>query len=148
LEGGRLPVAPTPATGEGKGRSPNAPGSWPATVVTTYQHARLMELLEAENLPAQLTEDLTALPGPGTVTVVKGSLAEGWTAASLGITLYTDREIFGWSKPRVTPRRKRAPREAFFTDFQAGDYVVHIEHGIGQLVTTTKMRDDAGVERE
>jgi transcription-repair coupling factor (superfamily II helicase) len=45
----------------------------------------------------------------------------------------TDAEIFGWSRP--APRRVRRPRavtpEAFFADMSPGDYVVHLEHGIG-----------------
>lgn len=87
------------------------------------------------------------LAEPGHITILKGSLAEGWVAPGLQLEIYTDHEIFGWSKPRVTPRRKRTARETFFAELTAGDYVVHIEHGIGRLEGTTKMRD-AGVEHE
>jgi transcription-repair coupling factor (superfamily II helicase) len=118
------------------------------TVITSYQYARLQSMLEAEDIPITATDSIESLPEPGTITLVRGSLAEGWSAEGLGITLYTDHELFGWSKPRVTPRRKRAARDTFFTDFRTGDYVVHIEHGIGQLTGTTKMRDDTGIERE
>lgn len=116
-------------------------------VITSYQHGRLAELLTNENVPVRVVDEVTLPFEPGTVTIVKGSLAEGWIAPSLDLEVYTDHEIFGWQKPRAAPRRKRAPRDTFFTEFTPGDYVVHIEHGIGRLVGTTKMRD-AGIERE
>ncbi len=61
----------------------------------------------------------------------------------------TDAELFGWGKPK--PRRPQQPRavapEVFFADVQPGDYVVHLEHGIGQFKGLIKMAVD-GVERE
>jgi len=118
-----------------------------ALILTSYQHGRLAELLSEESIPVEVVTDLEQAPDAGTVTIVKGSLAEGWVAPALGIELFTDHEIFGWSKPRAAPKRHRAVRETFFTDFTQGDYVVHIEHGIGQLSGTTKMSDN-GIEKE
>jgi transcription-repair coupling factor (superfamily II helicase) len=118
-----------------------------AVIITSYQHARLTELLAGEGIGATVVDDLQTVPEPGTITIIPGSLAEGWIAPSLGISLYTDHEIFGWSKPRLTPRRRHTPREAFVPTLTPGDYVVHIEHGIGQFIGTTRMADD-GVERE
>jgi transcription-repair coupling factor (superfamily II helicase) len=47
--------------------------------------------------------------------------------------LLTDGEIFGWRRPaprRPIHRRKVAPESAF-ADLSPGDYVVHVEYGIG-----------------
>jgi transcription-repair coupling factor (superfamily II helicase) len=63
--------------------------------------------------------------------------------------LLTDGEIFGWVRP--APRRRARPRaiapESYLADLRPGDYVVHVEHGVGifQGLTTLKME---GVERE
>jgi len=61
----------------------------------------------------------------------------------------TDAELFGWGKPR--PRRPQQTRalapEVFFADVQPGDYVVHLEHGIGLFRGLIKMAVD-GIERE
>ncbi len=61
----------------------------------------------------------------------------------------TDAELFGWAKPK--PRRPQRTRalapEVFFADVQPGDYVVHIEHGIGRFHGLIKMALD-GAERE
>ncbi|PKO22018.1 MAG: transcription-repair coupling factor [Chloroflexi bacterium HGW-Chloroflexi-1] len=61
----------------------------------------------------------------------------------------TDAELFGWGKPKPRrPRRTRAVApEVFFADVSPGDYVVHMEHGIGQFQGLFKMVLD-GVERE
>ncbi len=128
---------------------PRSPGVAKGTelIITTFQHARVAELLGAEGLPVTVVEDIEHVPRAGQITIVKGSLGEGWVAASLGIELYSDHELFGWSRPRTVPRRKRAPSGTFFSDFKPGDYVVHVEHGIGRLVGTSSMVDD-GMERE
>lgn len=53
----------------------------------------------------------------------------------LSFILYTDAEIFGWSrsKPRrlTTQYTRPSAPEAFFADLAPGDFVVHIDHGIG-----------------
>jgi transcription-repair coupling factor (superfamily II helicase) len=113
------------------------------------------EAAEAALAPAEADE---GLPPPGSVTVTQGSLAEGWIlegGAGRGkhavlCTLLTDAELFGYFKPE--PRRRPAVRravtpESFFSDVQPGDYVVHIEHGIGVFRGLVKL-DLEGVERE
>jgi transcription-repair coupling factor (superfamily II helicase) len=61
----------------------------------------------------------------------------------------TDAELFGWGKPKPRrPQRTRAMApEVFFADVQPGDFVVHIEHGIGRFRGLLKMPVD-GTERE
>lgn len=101
---------------------------------------------------------LDALPEPPSarVTLVRGTLAEGWilrggdpSAPYQAWHLLTDTEIFGWRRPeprRPVRRRKVAP-EAYFADLTPGDFVVHADYGIGifrGLVT----RAPDGVERE
>ncbi|HEX6384453.1 MAG TPA: transcription-repair coupling factor [Anaerolineae bacterium] len=135
-------------------------------VVVSRQAARLAELWREENrgdtspllssAPAPLhpTDSLTELPPDGTLTFVQGSIAEGFTLVrrednEVLLELLTDAEIFGWSRP--APRRWRSPRpiapEAHFADINAGDYVVHLEYGIGQFQGLVS-RNIGGTERE
>jgi len=136
------PVAAQPEGEASAGASPDR-----ALVITSYQHARLAEILQGEGLVVEIVEALTRPPDPGQIIIVKGSVAEGWSAPDLDIDLYTDHEIFGWSKPRGVARRRRAARDTFFSPFTPGDYIVHVEHGIGQLTGVTRMSDERG-ERE
>ncbi len=51
------------------------------------------------------------------------------------VLVFTDTEIFGWRPPQVRRRprpRARAPEQAY-ADLRPGDYVVHLDHGIGRF---------------
>jgi transcription-repair coupling factor (superfamily II helicase) len=98
--------------------------------------------------------ELVELPADGSLTFVQGGLAEGFTLVDRAnnrvlLDLLTDGELFGWSRP--APRRWRAPHaiapEARFADISAGDYVVHLEYGIGQFDGLV-VRGIGGTERE
>jgi transcription-repair coupling factor (superfamily II helicase) len=114
-------------------------------VIASMQHERVLELLREEEIPVRSASELNELPEPG-ATVVTASLAEGWRLPGRDIDFITDHELFG--RPRTRPvRRTRAPREAFFSDFAPGDYVVHLEHGIGRFDSVVRLIVE-GVERE
>jgi transcription-repair coupling factor (superfamily II helicase) len=137
------------------------------TVVVSLQTARLAELWREEQkertdsvlLPnmhenARPVETLPELPPPGALAFVHGSIAEGFNLVrrednKILLDLLTDAEIFGWSRP--APRRWRQPRaaapETYFSDIQAGDFVVHLEYGIGKFQGLVS-RTIGGVERE
>ncbi len=97
---------------------------------------------------------LPAVPPPGSLNFVQGSLAEGFVLVDrnshqVKLHLLTDAEIFGWSRP--APRRLRQPRpaapEAYFADIKQGDYVVHLDYGIGYFEGLV-VRNLGGTERE
>jgi transcription-repair coupling factor (superfamily II helicase) len=126
-------------------------------VVVSQQAQRLAELWGAEYTYTHPLEELYHTP-QDPLTFVQGSLSEGWILRGIdlgspvhfsSLHLLTDAEIFGWRRPesrRAASRRKAAP-ETYFSDLAPGDFVVHIEHGIGifrGLVT----RAMDGVERE
>ena len=80
---------------------------------------------------------------------MRGTAAQGWR--SPGLSILTDGDLFGWVKARrlTRPRRRRevASADAFFAELKPGDYVVHIEHGIGMYQGLAKRAVD-GSERE
>ena len=99
-------------------------------------------------------EALPDTPPGGSITFVQGSLAEGFILVRqedhhVLLHLLTDAEIFGWSRP--APRRQRKARtaapEAFFADIKQGDYVVHLDYGIGRFEGLV-VRTLGGMERE
>ncbi|HIC95187.1 TPA: DEAD/DEAH box helicase, partial [Candidatus Bipolaricaulota bacterium] len=121
-----------------------------AVVIVSRQAERLSALFEEWGLYLSPVEGLAEPPKSGGLVLVKGALAEGWRLEVGGIcNLLTDGEIFGWRmpRPRPAPRRRVTPPEAFFADLTPGDYVVHIEHGIGLFQGLVKM-EIGGVERE
>ncbi len=120
-------------------------------IVVTRQAARLADLLREREFYLKPVDQVRHPPEPHHIVLVHGALAEGFTLQASGSTsnlqpapsslppetlnfeLWTDAELFGWSRPK--PRRLAKPRatspEAFFADLAVGDYVVHIDHGIG-----------------
>ncbi len=112
-------------------------------VVVTQQTSRIKELLE--DLGTHTPEAAEVPAGLGPITLVHGLLREGWRSDDLGFDLFTDSEIFGWTKQRRAAPTQRASqdasstREAFVADLAPGDLVVHADHGIarfGGLVRT------------
>ncbi|HUT18144.1 MAG TPA: transcription-repair coupling factor [Anaerolineae bacterium] len=121
-------------------------------VVVTRQARRIAELWRDEHQPAQAVTEVEAPPVDGTLTLVQGTLDEGWVLRRVAggpvLRLFSDAEIFGWSKPRPRrPRRTPAPPEVFFADLSPGDYVVHVDFGIGRFRGLIKATIDEA-ERE
>ncbi|WP_437909017.1 transcription-repair coupling factor [Sorangium sp. So ce327] len=75
-----------------------------------------------------------------TALVVTGSLARGVIAPAEGLALVTEEEIFGARAHRRAARAAASstkPSQAFLEDLRnlgVGDYVVHVEHGIGRYL--------------
>ncbi len=123
-------------------------------VVVSRQARRISELLEERETTAVPVEEVVEPPLASSLTLVQGTLAEGWMlrpgdGRPPSLHLLTDAEVFGWARP--APRRTHRPRpsapEAFFADVEPGSYVVHIEHGIGLFKGLIKMGFN-GAERE
>ncbi len=115
------------------------------TVIATQQAPRISELLSEDDIAYHDLTPLLNAPAPG-VTVTSANVAEGWMIPGVDLVVLSDHEVFGRARTRPVPRR-RAARTAFFTDYTAGDYVVHLEHGIGRFDGITRMSVD-GAERE
>ena len=113
------------------------------TVVVSRQAARLADLWnERTTLPtsnsALLEEDLPQLPPSGGIVFVAGALQDGFVLRSpqaAPLHLLSDGEIFGWVRPESRRRARAAalPPEAEYADLHPGDYVVHVEYGIGRF---------------
>jgi len=102
------------------------------------QARRVQEILRDHDLGARLGREL---PDPGGIALWTGGLSAGFRIASLDLTVITEAEIFG---ARALPRRRARPKEALpftsFADLKAGDYVVHVDHGIAQYMGLEQLR--------
>jgi len=103
-----------------------------SVVLVSRQASRLAEIYSEWGTSLVPSEGVTETPPPGALVLIQGGLSRGWQIKG-HLVLLTDAEIFGWAKPK--PRRLARPRpwarESFFADVREGDYVVHIDHGIG-----------------
>ena len=94
-------------------------------------------------------------------TLHLGSISRGFICEAARLVVVADAEIFGRYKS-LRPRRLKshhaaAARSAFdidFTDFNEGDFVVHLQHGIGRYIgiqrlkTPTRKTGGEDVEQE
>jgi len=109
-------------------------------IVVSRQSARLAEVWEQRTQYQRSPQ------------YIKGSIEGGWvfTDQHGGQThLFSDGEIFGWRhiQSRRRPVRRAQSPEINYIDFEPGDWVVHIDHGIGRFVGLT-FRELDGVEGE
>ncbi len=85
------------------------------------------------------------------LSVQLGALARGFISNEAKTVVITDAEIFGRYKIQ-RPRRLKSPHaqamrsalEIDFTELEEGDFVVHIEHGIGRYLGLTTLPAGAG----
>jgi transcription-repair coupling factor (superfamily II helicase) len=110
--------------------------------VVSRQTARLQELWHERQGVMNL---------PSSPHFLDGTLADGWTLKLPHVNqhLLTDSEIFGWERPK--PRQRHRPvaeaPESNYADLKPGDYVVHVDYGIGRYNGLVK-RSLEGAERD
>lgn len=107
-------------------------------IVVSRQAPRLAELWQQENGQDPLTRQLPDELGPGDTWFLSGAISEGWILElenTNRLHLITDAEIFGWARPRArrTRRRRVTAPEGSYSDLTEGDFVVHVDYGIGRF---------------
>jgi len=87
-------------------------------------------------------------------TLHLGTLSRGFIHEEAKLVVVTDAEIFGRYKVQ-RPRRLKSPHAATsrslldidFTEFEEGDYVVHVQHGIGRFLGLQIFDQGAGLKK-
>ncbi|MGH9946667.1 MAG: transcription-repair coupling factor, partial [Pyrinomonadaceae bacterium] len=88
--------------------------------------------------------------------IIVGPLSTGFEIPSANICYFTETDVFGETQanatlsPRQSPQRKSSRLGAFISDFRdlkPGDYVVHVDHGIGRFDCLQTINAQ-GAERE
>ncbi|MBA7483686.1 Transcription-repair-coupling factor [subsurface metagenome] len=107
-------------------------------ILISHQASRLSELLNEEDVIAPPLTEIKQIPPPGSLTLVQGSLAEGWVMNN-DTYLFTDAEVFGFVKQRRWLKKHPVPHHKFLIEITPDDYVVHVEHGIARFAGVTTM---------
>jgi transcription-repair coupling factor (superfamily II helicase) len=99
--------------------------------VTPGRAERTIELLKEYDLfavPVERAEDAQY----ATVLVAIGGLSRGFRLPDAALQIYAEYDVF--EEERRAPERRRSVSKAFLSDLRdlkPGDFVVHIDHGIG-----------------
>jgi len=115
-------------------------------VVVSNQTSRLAELFQGEDVYVSPTSRMEEVPPCGSITLLQGSLAKGWVI-NRKLNLVTDAELFGFVKQRRLSKKEPIRRQWLLPQLSPGDYVVHIDHGVGRFSGLNQM-SAGGVERE
>ncbi len=107
-----------------------------------YQARRMKALLEDYDLGAKIYGHLRELAGEGggwkssalpPLAICIGSLTAGFEIPAARLVVVTELEVFGAvKKVREKTKRKAGKFVSDFRDLRVGDFVVHVDYGIGQ----------------
>jgi transcription-repair coupling factor (superfamily II helicase) len=116
-------------------------------MIVSRQVSRLKELWTEQQAYLDTGEGNQGAP-----QFIEAALSEGWTltpASGPKVHLLTDSEIFGWERPQARQRPHPAVEspEMAYADLNPGDWVVHVDHGIGRYMGLVQRSLD-GLERE
>ena len=111
---------------------------------------RSIERLADVNIAGQLAEEISQPPRAGIVTVTTADLDAGFIAPASRLALITEADITS-SRGQATKQMGRMParrRNAIDPlQLQAGDFVVHEQHGVGKYIEMMQ-RQINGADRE
>ena len=113
-------------------------GKWAVGIVVSGDERldNLQHALRDEGLNPIKADD-TLQPAAGQVYLLDGSLSTGLELPNERLVIFSEGEVFGRIRPRKKARTKfgkEGIRVTDITELQTGDYVVHINHGIGKYL--------------
>lgn len=117
-------------------------------LVTGQDRGRhLLDTLRDEKLDVFYVSSLDREVRPGNVVISHGQLSGGFELVNARLVVITEGEIFGQRKRRRREQAREGNRLEPFTDLKVGDYVVHVNHGIGRYQGIVPL-DIGGIRKE
>ncbi|MBM7646460.1 transcription-repair coupling factor (superfamily II helicase) [Scopulibacillus daqui] len=106
-------------------------------LAANHDRAKRMEnVLQDYGIDAQVVEDQTR-PVPGKRQIIIGYIDGGFELPQQKLVVITEKEIFANKAPKTSRRQKKissAERLKNYNELKVGDYVVHVDHGIGKYI--------------
>ncbi|QIL46045.1 transcription-repair coupling factor [Vagococcus coleopterorum] len=109
---------------------------------------KMQELLIDYNQQVVITTSDNLLKGE--VQLIVGQLETGFELPDSQLAIITERELLQKTKSKKRPRRQNvsnAERLKSYNELKPGDYVVHVNHGIGQYIGMETLQMD-GVHQD
>lgn len=93
---------------------------------------RLVDTLRDNDIESSYKDVIDEIK-PGEVVITFGSQLKGFEYPDLKISVISDKEVFGEAKRKTVRRnnKKGTSKIKSFTELKPGDFVVHVNHGIG-----------------
>jgi transcription-repair coupling factor (superfamily II helicase) len=103
---------------------------------------RIKEIFQEHSL--SFSEDFTEDFPDRFLYVTECKILNGFELPDVKITFYSESEVFGQEKPRIERISAHKSFASDFRDLKIGDYVVHVDHGIGKYAGIVKPGGSAG----
>ncbi|HEV2845639.1 MAG TPA: transcription-repair coupling factor, partial [Thermoanaerobaculia bacterium] len=103
-------------------------------VVSPAHRRRIEELLEGREI----------VIGRGGVELVSGDLGRGFRLPPAGVVIYAEQQLLSQAKLQRRPGKasRYGPFLSSLRDLKVGDFVVHVDHGIGQFIALRSVGGD------
>ncbi len=92
---------------------------------------RLAEDLRDYDLKSFYTDDLERTVEPGEILTAYGHVSEGYEYPMIKFVVISETDIFGHRKKKKRKKLYEGRKIRDFSDLKPGDYVVHVNHGLG-----------------
>ncbi len=107
-------------------------------------------VLPSSGVADRIRKALDEYEALGAASVIVGDLSAGFALPQSALTVYAEGDVYdeavhGAERPAKTKRSHAAAFLSDFRDLKIGDYVVHIDHGIGQFQGLVQL-DTSGPE--
>lgn len=102
---------------------------------TKMRGEKLVELLHEYEIKSSYSDDIEKL-NSGNILISKGALNDGYDFEDLKLYVVSDKEVFGDSTTKKQRASFSSNKKGFtkiksFKELKPGDYIVHVNHGIG-----------------
>ncbi|WP_027364281.1 transcription-repair coupling factor [Desulfotruncus alcoholivorax] len=117
-------------------------------LVTGQDRGRhLLDALRDEKIDVFYVSNLDQEVKPGNAVICHGQLSNGFELVNARLVVITEGEIFGQRRRKRREQPREGNRMEPFTDLKVGDYVVHVNHGIGRYQGIVPL-DIGGIRKE
>lgn len=100
---------------------------------TRTRGERLVDTLRERGIESSYQDKIEKI-SKGEVVITFGNLLQGFECEEFEISIISDKEVFGQAKRKLTKNKsdkKGVSKIKSFAELKVGDYVVHVNHGIG-----------------
>ena len=116
---------------------------------TRTRGERLVKTLRDRGIESSYSEKINDI-AMGQIIITFGNLVNGFECKELKVCVISDKEVFGEAKRKLSKRKKNkkgVSKIKSFAELKPGDYVVHVNHGIG-VYKGIKQIDVSGNKRD
>ncbi|WP_436513327.1 transcription-repair coupling factor [Clostridium thermobutyricum] len=116
---------------------------------TRTRGERLVDVLRDREIESVYKDEVDNIQF-GEVVITFGNLLKGFEYPEQKICVISDKEVFGEAKRKLKKKpknKKGVAKITSFTELKIGDYVVHVNHGVG-VYKGIKQIDVGGIKRD